>query len=118
MSEKDLKKVNINSRLERIEEFLYFGNGDSLKFWMGEISSKMEDVECDVKEMPSLKIEVEKHISEPHIWQMIKSPKFWTIFIVILISIDEAARYAPPLLNALFILIGINIHIPIIGVIT
>ena len=113
-----VEKVNANSRLDRIEEFLYFGDGNSLKFWMGEISAKIEDVREEAKVIPEIKSNIEKHIYKPHLWEMIKSPKFWTIFIAILISIDEAARYAPLILNAFFILVGINIHIPIVGTIT
>ena len=102
-----LSTVNATSRLDRVEEFLYFGNGDSLKSWMGKYGEKLDNVEEAVKVIPALKTSVELHHAEPHLWIIVKDPRFWAVVVGGFIILHFVSTYIPNIWNVIMLTLGL-----------
>ena len=112
--ESRLNNKQFGTRIDRVEEFLYYGNGDSLKQWMAITSTKLDSVMKSTDLIAPLKESVELHHAEPHIWKWVKSPKFWIILFVILTAISTVASYLPNIWNLGATLLGVpNLTIPL-----
>ena len=116
------EKLEYSKRLDRVEEFLYYGNGDSMKTFMGEqrefmsdTKSMLNEVKETVKIIPAINTSIQLHHATLHFSNLIKSPKFWSLFIVGIFVIDELARYVPAILNLAFVAAGIHFQLPLVG---
>jgi hypothetical protein len=98
--------TDADARLDRIENFLYFGNGDSLRTWMGIMTTKMEALNEATKDLPAMKISVEKHHAEPHLWGWMRSGKFWATIVGGYVALHLLATYVPNIWNGIVIALG------------
>jgi hypothetical protein len=102
-----LDNKKFGERIDRVENFLYFGNGDSLKGWMGIQETKLDGIVESVKDIPDLKIAVEKHLMLPHLWDYIKNPVKILVGIVILfVVLHTLSTYLPNFWNIIMIALG------------
>ena len=95
-------------RLNRMEEFLYYGNGDSLKTWMGVQETKLDVVVEAVRVIPELKLAVDKHHATPHMWDYMKNPtKVIAVLVGGFVVLHTLATYLPNFWNGVMVALGL-----------
>ena len=110
--------ARIETKMDKLVGAIYEGNGQrSLMERTARVEENIEvlvargQVNADhigkiADAIEGLTISVKLHHAETHLSQLIKSPKFWTVFIGGFVVIHELATYAPNLWNTLAIVTG------------